>query len=160
MKAWRMHGIGDLRLDEVPLPEVKPGWVLIKVRVLQPSVTEVQQLQGKMIGMGILGTHAGMFIKTLIIVDDDIDPFNINDVLWAVSTRFQPDSDLEVIRNVNGYPLDASIPSESRQAGSWLTSKMIIDATKPVTRPFAQVVAPEREVMEKVNREWERYGIS
>ena len=46
MKAWRMYGINDIRLDDIPVPEVIPGWVLIKVIMLQPSVTEVQQLMG------------------------------------------------------------------------------------------------------------------
>jgi threonine dehydrogenase-like Zn-dependent dehydrogenase len=46
LKAWRMYGIDDLRLDDIPLPELKPGWVLIKVRMLQPSITEVAQLKG------------------------------------------------------------------------------------------------------------------
>jgi len=46
MKAWRLYGVNDIRLDEIPMPEVKAGDVLIKVRMLQPSVTEVQQLAG------------------------------------------------------------------------------------------------------------------
>ena len=41
MKAWRMYGINDIRLDVIPIPEVIPGSVLIKVMMLQPSVTEV-----------------------------------------------------------------------------------------------------------------------
>ena len=45
MKAWRVHGVGDMRLDEVPMPELRPGWVLIKVRVVQPSVTEIGMLE-------------------------------------------------------------------------------------------------------------------
>lgn len=48
MKAWRMYGINDMRLDDIPVPEVKAGWVLIKVRTLQPSITEVQQLTGSL----------------------------------------------------------------------------------------------------------------
>lgn len=46
MKAWRMYGIGDMRLDDVPIPATKAGWVLTKVKMLQPSVTEVQQFMG------------------------------------------------------------------------------------------------------------------
>ena len=46
MKAWSMYGIGDMRLDDIPVPEIRAGWVLIKVRTLQPSITEVQQLTG------------------------------------------------------------------------------------------------------------------
>src|SRR5216110_806147 len=42
MKAWRFHAFGDLRLDEVPRPELKPGQVLVEPLVVQPSVTEAQ----------------------------------------------------------------------------------------------------------------------
>jgi threonine dehydrogenase-like Zn-dependent dehydrogenase len=46
MKAWRMHGYGDLRLDEVPDPVVKPGWVKVRIRVAQPSITEALLFRG------------------------------------------------------------------------------------------------------------------
>lgn len=42
MKAWRFYEFGDLRLDEVPLPTLKPGHVLVEPLVVQPSVTEAQ----------------------------------------------------------------------------------------------------------------------
>jgi threonine dehydrogenase-like Zn-dependent dehydrogenase len=52
MKAWRMYGVGDMRLDEVPVPDVKPGWVLVRLRTIQPSVTEVQWAQGQFVSAG------------------------------------------------------------------------------------------------------------
>jgi threonine dehydrogenase-like Zn-dependent dehydrogenase len=42
MKAWRFYGFGDMRLDEVPTPDCKPGHVIAKVLCVQPSVTEAQ----------------------------------------------------------------------------------------------------------------------
>ena len=42
MKAWRFHAFGDLRLDEVPAPELRAGHVLVEPLVVQPSVTEAQ----------------------------------------------------------------------------------------------------------------------
>lgn len=42
MKAWRFYGFGDLRLDEVPVPECRPGHVLVQPLCVQPSVTEAQ----------------------------------------------------------------------------------------------------------------------
>lgn len=42
MKAWRFYKFGDLRLDEVPVPRLKPGHVLVEPLVVQPSVTEAQ----------------------------------------------------------------------------------------------------------------------
>jgi len=46
MKAWRFYGFGDLRLDEVPMPVPPPRHVLVKVLVVQPSVTEAQLAAG------------------------------------------------------------------------------------------------------------------
>ncbi len=42
MKAWRFYGFGDMRLDEVPVPELKPRHVLARILCVQPSVTEAQ----------------------------------------------------------------------------------------------------------------------
>lgn len=42
MKAWRFHGFGDMRLDDVPEPVCPPGHVLVEPLVVQPSVTEAQ----------------------------------------------------------------------------------------------------------------------
>ena len=42
MKAWRFYGFGDMRLDDVPMPELKPGHVIFKVLCVQTSVTEAQ----------------------------------------------------------------------------------------------------------------------
>src|SRR5512136_459450 len=47
MRAWRFHGTNDMRLDEVPDPEVQPGGLLVKVTVTQPSVTEVIRARGE-----------------------------------------------------------------------------------------------------------------
>lgn len=42
MKAWRFYDFGDLRLDDIPTPELRPGHVLVEPLVVQPSVTEAQ----------------------------------------------------------------------------------------------------------------------
>lgn len=54
MKAWRWHDFGDMRLEEVPYPELKPGWVVAKTRVVQPSVTEAI----KALGLPTLGVES------------------------------------------------------------------------------------------------------
>ena len=46
MKAWRFHGFGDMRLDDVPEPVLSPGHVLVEPLCVQPSVTEAQLAQG------------------------------------------------------------------------------------------------------------------
>jgi threonine dehydrogenase-like Zn-dependent dehydrogenase len=42
MKAWRFYGFGDMRMDEIPVPPLRPGHVLARLLVVQPSVTEAQ----------------------------------------------------------------------------------------------------------------------
>ena len=46
MKAWLTHGHRDMRLEEVPEPQVRPGWVKLRIRVVQPSITEALLFQG------------------------------------------------------------------------------------------------------------------
>jgi threonine dehydrogenase-like Zn-dependent dehydrogenase len=46
MKAWRVYNVGDMRLDDIPQPEIRPGWVLVRTRMVQPSITEIRLLQG------------------------------------------------------------------------------------------------------------------
>ena len=42
MRAWRFYGFGDMRLDEVPVPQCRPQHVLVEPLCVQPSVTEAQ----------------------------------------------------------------------------------------------------------------------
>jgi threonine dehydrogenase-like Zn-dependent dehydrogenase len=46
MKAWRTYSYGDMRLEELPEPQVRPGWVKLRIRVVQPSITEALLFQG------------------------------------------------------------------------------------------------------------------
>jgi UbiD family decarboxylase len=63
-------------------------------------------------------------LKLVVVVDDDVDVHNDSDVLWAMATRMQADEDIDVMRNGMGAILDPS----NRDG---LTSKMIVDATRP-----------------------------
>ncbi len=83
-------------------------------------------------------------LKHIIVVDSDVDAFNEREVLWAMATRVQPDIDVNIIREVRGGSLD---PSATRHA---VGSKMIIDATRPIGRAFAERIAVPEEVMKRV----------
>jgi UbiD family decarboxylase len=69
-------------------------------------------------------------LKHAVVVDSDIDVFNVSDVEWAVATRFQAGEDLIIINNVRGSTLDSSADQETG-----LTSKMGVDATRPFSKP-------------------------
>jgi 2,5-furandicarboxylate decarboxylase 1 len=83
------------------------------------------------------------FVKHVVVTDTDIDIYDEEEVLWAVATRVQADQDVDVIKNVKGNTLDPS------QTDDIMTAKMIIDATKPLQRPFAaRVAVPQRALDE------------
>ncbi len=46
MLGWRVHAYGDMRLEELPEPRPRPGWVVVRVCVVQPSITETLLFQG------------------------------------------------------------------------------------------------------------------
>lgn len=82
---------------------------------------------GKAAAFRLLSTPHGMpYSKVVIVVDEYVDPFNLEQVMWAITTRVRPDKDVSIIENCPGMPLDPS----SYPAG--MHSKMIIDATTPV----------------------------
>ncbi len=68
-------------------------------------------------------------LKHVVVVDTDIDPFDMNQVEWAIATRFQADRDLVVLYDQPGSSLD---PSATHQPGQKTrTAKMGLDATIP-----------------------------
>ncbi len=88
-------------------------------------------------------------IKHVVIVDDDIDVYNEREVLWAIATRLQADKGVQIISNIRGGTLDPS------QTTTTMGAKMIIDATKPIDRPFAKKISVPKEVMNHIKlKDW------
>jgi UbiD family decarboxylase len=82
---------------------------------------------GKAVAMRLLSTPHGMpYSKVVIVVDEFVDPFNLEQVMWALTTRVRPDKDVVLIPGCPGMPLDPS----SDPPG--MHTKLIIDATTPV----------------------------
>jgi len=69
-------------------------------------------------------------LKHAVVVDTDIDVYNSDMVEWAIATRFQASEDLLVIPQARGSTLD---PSADQENG--LTTKVGVDATRPLTKP-------------------------
>ncbi|QCY76459.1 phenolic acid decarboxylase BsdC [Bacillus subtilis] len=81
----------------------------------------------KAVGMRALTTPHGLgYCKMVIVVDEDVDPFNLPQVMWALSTKMHPKHDAVIIPDLSVLPLDPG----SNPLG--ITHKMILDATTPV----------------------------
>lgn len=96
----------------------------------------------------IAAFSAEMYLKHVIVVDEDINITNLQEVLWAVATRAQADRDIVVIPGARGSSLDPSAAAEG------VVTKMGIDATaKPSLSSFPRRSRVPREVMERINLE-------
>jgi UbiD family decarboxylase len=109
---------------------------------------------GKTMAMAILSTMAGRPIKNLIVVNEDIDPHDWNQVIWALSTRLNPERGVEILKDILGTAVDPTMDLTERRSGGYRVSKMILDATAPVNLPFPEVCSPEPQVLERIRREW------
>ncbi|WP_322072172.1 UbiD family decarboxylase [Paraburkholderia bannensis] len=72
-------------------------------------------------------------LKHVILVDEDVDPFDSDDVLWAMTTRYQGDVSTMLLPKVNGHVLDPSQTPEFNPAlpARGVTCKTVFDCTAP-----------------------------
>jgi len=91
-----------------------------------------------------------------IVVDDDIDPTDTNAVLWALSTRVDPRTDIEIVHDCWGSPSDTIYYPEGGEDTELFTSRIVIDATRPWRRrkTFPPVAAASPALRERIHRQW------
>ena len=89
--------------------------------------------------------------KNVFVFDEDIDVYNPGDILWALATRVQPHAQVQIIKDfMKGNELDPSLLDEESEVR---TSCMIVDATRPLGRPFSPVSKCPDDAMERVKLE-------
>jgi 2,5-furandicarboxylate decarboxylase 1 len=100
---------------------------------------------GKNVLMAIFAANPS--IKHAIVVDSDIDAYDMEEVEWALATRFRGDTDLLVIPNVRVSSLD---PTSDQERGTGC--KVGFDATRPLSKPkgkFEKATIPRSQRVER-----------
>ena len=94
--------------------------------------------------------------RFVIVVDDDIDPTNLEEVLWAVTTRCDPETEIDLVRGLLTTPLDPMLSPEKRQKGDFTTAKVVINACRPYhwIHEFPDVNIASKELRDKVLEKW------
>ncbi|HET7848898.1 MAG TPA: UbiD family decarboxylase [Pseudolabrys sp.] len=95
------------------------------------SMKKTADGEPQMAVMATLGTE--LYTKYVIVVDDDVDIFDMNDVMWAVATRVRAEKDIFFIPGAKAAILDPTSDPET-----FTVTKMGIDATRPAGRDFAE----------------------
>ena len=103
------------------------------------------------------GSRSAYIVRCIVTVDEDIDPYNIMEVTWAIGTRCDPERDVEVIKDGYSGPIDPLLTPEQRVRNDVTTAKVLINACRPIYRreQFAPVVAVSPELKAKIMEKWE-----
>lgn len=119
------------------------GLAIISIKKRYPG-------QAKKVMMGLWGMGQLSLTKMFITVDHDINVHDMDEVLWAMTTRTDPKRDLIFIENAPTDTLDPSSPLLN------LGSKVGIDAT---TKWLQEGFNREIQVLAQVDEETQRYVI-
>jgi UbiD family decarboxylase len=116
------------------------------------SIKQAYAGHAKQAGLLAAGAHAGNYIgRFVVVVDEDIDPTNNMDILWAMSTRCDPSEDIDIIRRAWSGPLDPR-----KRKGELHNSRAIVDACKPFEwiKDFPPVVGSSPALKAKTHAKW------
>jgi UbiD family decarboxylase len=136
-------------------PAAASGWGIVVVAMQQQYAGHAAQV----LALAAQCPAAAYYTKWIIAVDEDIDPTDFNEVMWALSTRCHPAEDIDVLRNTWSTGLDPSqYIAEQRPYGS----KALINACKPhrYIKQFPPSTLLRRDVYERVAARWAELGFT
>ncbi|HUI18500.1 MAG TPA: UbiD family decarboxylase, partial [Alphaproteobacteria bacterium] len=135
-------------------PAAASGWGMVVVALKQQYAGHVAQV----LALTAQCPAAAYYTKWIVAVDEDVDPTDLTQVLWALSTRCHPSEDIDILRNTWSTGLDPSqYPPEARPYGS----KALINACKPhrYLKEFPQRTLLRRSTYERVRGRWRELGL-
>jgi len=136
----------------LPMEGVSYRFAIISIKKEYPG-------HAKRIMMGLWGfLKQFLYVKFIIVVDDDIDVRKWEDIIWAIATRVDPIRDVTMIENSPIDYLDFASPLPE------LGSKMGIDATTKIppetTREWGKKIIMDPEVVKRVDLLWKELGLN
>jgi len=145
-------------IEGAGLPDIRGVWCnesgcgrLMTVVALKQRYAGHAKQAGMLAAYCQAGAYLGRYV---VVVDEDIDPTNTYDVLWAMCTRSNPENDIEIIRNSWSGPLDPILPPGGKKMFS---SRAIIDACRPYDwiADFPPVAESSPEIRKEVAEKWQ-----
>jgi len=140
------------QLEAAGVPEVKGVWShAAGGSRIWLTVAIKQQYAGHSKQAGLIASqcHAGAYVnRFVVVVDDDIDPADMDKVIWAMCTRCDPRDGMEILRGCWSSALDPMAYGEKDPRNA----RVVIDACKPFGRrdTFPIVVRSSQEVEDLV----------
>jgi UbiD family decarboxylase len=138
-----VQGVGRLAMAGM-------GFIVVSIKQRYGGhAKQAAMIAGQALGVAYLGRY-------VIVVDEDIDPNNASDVLWAMWSRADPAESVDLIRDCWSTPLDPRISPEQRARGQFTNSRLIINATRPFhwRDQFPQTVGSSPELQARMRQKW------
>jgi UbiD family decarboxylase len=126
------------------------------VSQLMTVVALRQRYDGHAKRAAMIAAAQGYMGRLVVVVDEDVDPSNLADVMWAVATRCEPSEQVDIIRNAWSSALDPRIPPAAKECGITSHSKLIIEAVKPFAwiDRFPKLSALSNEDARAIEAKW------
>lgn len=142
-------------LEKCGIPEIKGVWE----HTLGLMVISLEQRyagHAKQAALIARGSRSSLRARFIVVVDEDIDPSNIEEVMWALTTRCDPERNIEIIREGWSDAIDPLISSKQSARRDFTTGKVIVNACKPLYREdaFPSVVAVSPELNAEIMKKW------
>ncbi len=118
-------------LESSGVSDVKGVWVSKEARHYMVVVSIKQRYAGHAKQAALLVSQcrpASMTGRYIVVVDEDVDPSDLHEVVWAMCTRFNPSSDIDILDGFRSNPLDPMIKKPARH---YTGSRAFIKACKP-----------------------------
>jgi len=147
-------------IEAAGVPGIQGVWKLAGGGTSFINVIAIKQLHAghaKMAGLVAAGCRAGAYMNHLtIVVEDDIDITNAAEVMWALSTRWDPRTQTDIIDGCWTGLIDPHLPPDKRESGDITTSRMIIYAVRPFhwKDKFPKVNSVDRDYAEAIRHKW------
>src|SRR6266850_811060 len=144
------------QLEAAGIPEVKGVWAHEAggSRLwLTVSIKQLYAGHSKQAGLIASQCHAGAYAnRFVVVVDDDIDPADMNKVMWAMCTRFEPREGIEILRGCWSTALDPM----AYGADDPRNARVVIDACRPWSRrnTFPIVARSSKELDARIRAKW------
>jgi 4-hydroxy-3-polyprenylbenzoate decarboxylase len=150
-------------LDKIGVPGVRAaychpaaasGWGMLVVSMTQQYPGHAAQVMA----LAAQCPGAAYYTKWIIVVDDDVDPTDFNQVMWAMTTRCHPSDDIEILRNTWSTWLD---PSQGEFEKRPYGSKALINACKPFRylKDFSKESRIDRSMYDRLANRWSEFGL-
>ncbi len=122
------------------------------------SVRKKRPFMANQIGNAILSFPWSNMVKMVVVVDNDIDVFDSAQVMWAIATRVDFEKDVTLLPSMPGASFDVGT------GGRRGVTKMILDATMKLEEEgypgqFPEAGRPSAQILEKVIKNWDSYGL-